>query len=183
MTALGIGQLPTGHINRLRLQLDTSNAFVTDAGGNSSKLELPNNGVIKVVGDLDLDNCAAGTVIVDFDPRIRNESDDECGNSGCHDDDDHSHGFRLRSTATIHTEEVQGSCGGNGGNGGSGGGGGPSGQCGNGNTVCTPDQICHNGDCIDPCLGVTCNAGSSCIKGQCVSDDPCASQDPDHDND
>jgi hypothetical protein len=179
MTALGLGQLPTGHINRLRLVLDTTNAFVTDAGGHSSALELPNNGVIKVVGDLDLDNCAAGTVILDFDPKIRNDSDDECGNSGCnHHKQASGESFRLRSKATIRTEEVQGMCGG-GGTGGSGGGNG--GQCGNGNTVCTPDQICRNGDCVDPCLGVTCGNGSTCIKGQCVSNDPC--QDPDHDND
>jgi hypothetical protein len=184
MTALGIGQLPTGHINRLRLLLDPASAFVTDAKGNSTKLELPDQGVIKVIGKLDLDNCSAGTVILDFDPKIRIDRDDECGNEGC---DDHHHqssggaSFRLRSKATIRTEEVQGACGG-GSDGGAGpGSGGGGGQCGNGNTVCTADQICHNGDCVDPCLGVTCKMGSSCIKGQCVSSDPCSAESSDDD--
>jgi hypothetical protein len=178
-TALGIGQLPTGRINRLRMVLDQTNGFVTDASGNSTRLELPNHGVIKIAGKLDLDGCAAGTLIVDFDPKIRTSSDDECGDEDC--DDHHSstgaRSYRLRSKATIHTEEVQGQCNGGGPGGGPGPGGGT--QCGNGNTTCTADQICKNGDCIDPCLLVTCGSGLTCIKGTCVSEDPCN----DHDSD
>jgi hypothetical protein len=170
MTGLGIGQLPSGRIDRLRLVLATNDAFVIDAAGHKSHLEVPN--ILKVVGRLDLDSCAAGTVILDFDPKIRTDADDEC-QSG-HDDRGVTR-YRLRSTATVRTEEVHGACGG-------GGGPGPTpspGQCGNGNTVCAPDQICKNGDCLDACFGVACGPGTSCIKGQCVSNDPCNDHDAD----
>jgi hypothetical protein len=196
ITVLGIGKLPTGHVEKLRLILDPKDAFVITKGGVKSPLQLPSGGTLEVVGKLDLDGCAAGTLILDFDPKIRTDADDECSmqNQGCdnqkggkehqHDrdrgDSDGKSGngsgngnqthvtYHLRALATLRTEEIKGSCtpgsppppAGN--------------QCGNGNTVCSPDQICKNGDCLDPCFGVTCQGGTTCFKGECVSNDPCA---------
>jgi hypothetical protein len=169
MTALGLGTLPQGQFDKLRLLVDDKGAFVVDAKGNKTQLEVPDTGVIKVIGDLDLDSCGAGTVILDFDPKITTASNDECGDhSNCNNNNSNSgNHYVLRCRATIKTEDVHGQC-----NGGSGPP--PTGQpCGNGNVVCDADQICKNGDCIDACAGVTCGNNQVCIKGECVSKDPC----------
>jgi uncharacterized protein DUF4382 len=165
-TALGIGALPQPRVDQLRLVIDPKSAFVVDDKGNKTALEIPDSGTVKVVGVLDFDGCSTGGVILDFDPRITTDKDDECGShNGCNDKSTH---YVLRCRATLKTEEVHGMCcdpdptpvpG--------------PGQCGNGNVTCSPDQICKNGDCIDACFGVTCGTGTSCIKGQCVSNDPC----------
>lgn len=36
---------------------------------------------------------------------------------------------------------------------------------------CPVGQVCHNGDCIDGCMGVTCPYGKVCRNGGCI--DPC----------
>jgi MYXO-CTERM domain-containing protein len=36
---------------------------------------------------------------------------------------------------------------------------------------CPDGQVCHLGNCIDSCMGVTCPHGSKCVNGGCV--DPC----------
>jgi hypothetical protein len=174
LTILGITKLPSGRIDRLRLVLDPTNAFVITKGGVKRPLELPEGGVVNVVGRLDLDGCAAGTVIVDFDPQFRTSGDDECGCDGASGTACPCRARVGRHRATLRTEEVKGACTPD-------GGGNPpptGGQCGNGNTVCAPDQICKNGDCLDPCFGVTCTGSKVCFKGQCVSTDAC-SQDSD----
>jgi hypothetical protein len=173
MTMLGLGQLPQGQFDKLRMLLDDKGAFVVDAKNNKTVLEVPDSGVIKVIGNIDLDSCGAGTVILDFDPKITTASNDQCGDHSKCNNNGGSSGdhFVLRCRATIKTEEIHGQCSSDGGASGP-----PTGQqCGNGNTVCDPDQICKNGDCLDACFNVSCPTGSSCIKGQCVSNDPCAS--------
>jgi hypothetical protein len=191
VTALGIGQLPMGRIDRLRMVLDPMTAFVVDASGARTKLTLPKKGIVEVVGKLDLDGCTTGTMILDFDPKIRTSYEDECGDRDC---DDLTATYRLRSKASIRFEEVHGQCP---------PGGGPSsgvpcgngnvvcapgqvcspsgdcmnppaaGHCGNGNVVCAPGQLCMNGDCIDLCAGVSCGSGEVCMLGICVSTDQC----------
>ena len=41
--------------------------------------------------------------------------------------------------------------------------------------TCEDGESCVDGDCVadDPCDGVTCEAGESCVDGDCVADDPC----------
>ena len=51
-------------------------------------------------------------------------------------------------------------------------------ECKNGKckTTCKPGEICINGKCTDPCLGVICPPGQICEDGNCVPDpdyDPC----------
>jgi hypothetical protein len=153
LTTLGIGKLPSGHVRALRLVLDEVGDYVVLADGRHKPLEVPDNGVVIVKGDLDLDSCAAGILILDFDPRIIVEQCDDFRE------------YELLSTASIRTEEVSGSCqpgvdgGGNDGGGKDGGGGV---QC--GNQVCDPNtQICFNGQCMtNPCLNKICNPPTTC---------------------
>ncbi len=42
--------------------------------------------------------------------------------------------------------------------------------------TCDAGETCVGGQCVadDPCADVTCDAGETCVDGQCVADDPCA---------
>jgi len=42
--------------------------------------------------------------------------------------------------------------------------------------VCTNGLTCVDGECVpeDPCAGVNCDEGETCVNGECVPDDPCA---------
>lgn len=170
MTALGIGALPQGSFDKLKLIVDDKGAFVVDDKGNKSVLEVPDSGVVKVIGQLNLDSCGAGTLILDFDPKITTSSKDECGDhSSCDKNGNKDEHYVLRCRATIKTEEVKGQCTG-----------GttppPTGTtCGNAGTQCKPTEICYNNNCVDPCLllPMPCANGTVCIKGQCVSNDAC----------
>ena len=41
--------------------------------------------------------------------------------------------------------------------------------------TCNTGETCVAGVCVadDPCEGVTCNTGETCVEGVCVADDPC----------
>lgn len=41
---------------------------------------------------------------------------------------------------------------------------------------CNAGETCVNGTCAsnDPCAGISCNAGETCVNGTCTSNDPCA---------
>jgi len=43
----------------------------------------------------------------------------------------------------------------------------PSGQCGNGNMVCAPDQVCFNGDCLTLCGSPSCWMQMQAAWGMC----------------
>lgn len=164
LNSLGIVTLPVGHIDGLRLVLDEMGDYVVLADGSKKPLEVPDNGIVKVVGSLDLDACAAGIVILDFDPKIKVE--DEGGRKE----------YELRSTARIKTEEIKNACGGGGGGGTGGGGGGGggggvgpdmAGTC--GGILCPPGHICQGGVCVaDPCAGIVCPPMKVCQAGVCV---------------
>ncbi len=42
--------------------------------------------------------------------------------------------------------------------------------------TCDPGETCIDGVCVpdDPCEGVTCDPGETCVDGACIPDDPCA---------
>lgn len=43
----------------------------------------------------------------------------------------------------------------------------PAGACGNGNTVCAPDQLCYHGDCITLCGSPSCWMQMQAAWGMC----------------
>jgi hypothetical protein len=157
LTTLGVSTLPQGHVRELRLVLNQIGDYVVRSDGSMKPLEVPDNGIVKVKGDLDLDDCLSGLVILDFDPRLHIEQ--ENGHAE----------YELGSTARIKTEEVHNACQG-------GGGGNPGGMpC---NVVCDPNtQVCQNGMCVpkpvDPCdpSVIVCVGGTTCHvvngMGQC----------------
>jgi hypothetical protein len=152
LTTLGIGKLPKHHVRALRLQIDQIGAFVVRADGEKKPLEVPDSGKVEVVGDLDLDSCAAGIIILDFDPRLRAERER------------YRTEYELLPVATLRTEEVHGSCKPDGG-GSDGGSSGDGSQCA---VVCQPGQICEGTVCVDdPCFNVICPPGLTCHSGAC----------------
>lgn len=36
-----------------------------------------------------------------------------------------------------------------------------------------PGEICVDGQCVDPCDGVTCDGFQTCVNGTCIGEDPC----------
>lgn len=167
LNTVGIGKLPTGHIDELRLKLDEIGDYVVLKSGVKKPLEVPVNGIVKIVGKLDLDACSAGIVILDFDPHIKTE--DEPGRRE----------YELTCVAHIKTEELKGACGPTG----------PaadmahSGSGGNDMALCS-GVVCANGEtcvvqggvpvCVaDPCTGVVCPSGQVCEPqngvGVCVA--------------
>jgi uncharacterized protein DUF4382 len=158
LNTLGIVKLPVGHIDELRLQLDDVGDYVVLSDGSKKPLEVPENGgIVKVKGELDLDACTAGIVILDFDPKIKVE--DEGG----------SKEYELRSVARVKTEELKNACGGgNGPDMAKGGGADLAGSC-NG-VICPGGEVCQGGVCVaDPCAGVVCPGGQMCQGGICVA--------------
>ena len=154
LNTLGIATLPPGHVDELRLVLDDVGDYVVLADGTKKPLEVPDNGVVKVVGSLDLDACTAGIVILDFDPKIKVE------------DEGSRKEYELLSKAKIKTEELKNACGGGGGGG---GGVGPdmAGSC--SGIVCPMGEVCQGGICVaDPCAGIVCPPGQMCQAGACV---------------
>ncbi|MCU1281846.1 MAG: hypothetical protein JWM53_5392, partial [bacterium] len=129
VNTLGVVKLPAGHISELRFVLDPVFNYVVLKSGDKKPLEIPADNILKVDGKLDLDACASGIVILDFDPHIKIE------------DEGSRREYELTCKARIKTEEVKGACGGGtDGGGGTGGGGGGSG----------------GGDMSSPCNGVVC---------------------------
>lgn len=148
VSSLGIVTLPSGHVSELRFKLDQVGDYVLLKSGDKKPLEVPE--IVKVDGKLDLDSCAAGIVILDFDPRINIEHEH------CHNVE-----YELSCRAHIKTEEIKNGCGG----GGAGGGGGSS-AC--DNVVCMMNQICvvtSGGlpSCMDTCTSLVCNAPDVCV--------------------
>jgi hypothetical protein len=140
--------------------MDQIGDYVVLSSGDKKPLIVPDNGVVKVTGKLDLDTCAAGIVIFDFDPHIKIE--DVPGH----------HIYTLTCNAHIKTEEVKGACGNGGSDGGSpapgpdmAGGGGGLNSC--TNVVCMIGQICvvQNGGpvCLDTCSNLACVAPEVCV--------------------
>src|SRR5262249_26287700 len=72
-TTHGIAKPPTGDVSELRCLMDQIGDYVVLSSGDKKPLLVPDNGVVKVTGKLDLDSCAAGIVIFDFDPHIKVE--------------------------------------------------------------------------------------------------------------
>lgn len=154
LATLGVAKLPTGHIDALRLKLDEIGDYVVRQDGVKKPLEVPANGIVKIEGDLDLDACTAGILVVDFDPRIKTE--DEPGRRE----------YELLCSAHLETEELKGAC--------------PTGTPDGGDpcsgVICPPGQSCsvQNGMpvCGDPCSGVTCPDDQVCEvqgnQGVCV---------------
>ena len=152
VSSLGIVAIPPGHISELRFKLDEIGPYVQLKSGDKKPLEVPVDGIVKVDGKLDLDSCAAGIVILDFDPHIKVE--DEPGRRE----------YELTCKARIKTEEIKGACGGS-------DGGTPSPDmvashvC--DNVVCMMNQICivKNGapSCMDTCTSLVCTAPDVCV--------------------
>jgi hypothetical protein len=160
VNTLGVVKLPMGHISELRFVLDPIGDYVVLKTGDKKPLEIPDNNILKVDGKLDLDACASGIVILDFDPHIKIE------------DEGSRREYELTCAAHIKTEEVKGACGGStdggGGTGGGGGGGGSgdmSSPC-NG-VVCMMNQVCvAQGGlpvCLDTCTSLVCQMGMICV--------------------
>lgn len=156
LNTLGVANLPSGHIDELRLKLDEIGDYVVLKSGAKKPLEVPVDGIVKVTGKLDLDSCAAGIVILDFDPKIKTE--DEPGRRE----------YELLCSAHVKTEEVKNACGGGVGGGSDGGGAGGNDMAGNpcNGVICPSGQSCSvQGGvavCGDPCNGIVCPSGQVC---------------------
>jgi hypothetical protein len=143
VSSLGIATIPPGHISQLRFKLDEIGPYVLLKSGDKKPLEVPVNGIVDVDGKLDLDSCAAGIVILDFDPHLKVE--DEPGRRE----------YELTCKARIKTEEIKGACGGSDG--------GATGDMSNACDVrvCMMNQICvltggGGTDCLDTCNSIVC---------------------------
>jgi hypothetical protein len=152
---LGVATLPAGRVCQLLLRV--TDGYVVLKSGQKLPLDLPENGIVKVTGDLKLEACATGTVIVDFDAKITVD-----------------HGkHSLRCSAHIKTQKTKGSCGGTSSDGGTT----PQPDQGGGSctgVVCGPGEVCQGGMCVsDPCAGVVCAPTEVCQAGTCVPKDPC----------
>ncbi len=163
-TSLGFTTLPAGHIDQLRFLLDEIGDYVVLKDGTKKPLEVPANGIVKVDGKLDVDPCAAGVVIVDFDPGLKTE--DEPGRRE----------YELLPVAKIKTVKTLGSCtGSDAGNPKPDAGSTPDagGSC--AGVLCGAGEVCQGGQCVaDPCNNVLCGANEMCVAGKCVVKDPCA---------
>lgn len=155
VSSLGVVKLPAGHISELRFVLDEIGDYVVLKSGAKKPLEVPRDGVVEVEGKLDLDACAAGIVILDFDPHIKVE--DEPGRRE----------YELLCRAHVKTEELKGGCGGGGSDGGSGTPDMISAPNPCSNVVCMMNQICvvQNGapSCMDTCTSLVCSAPEVCV--------------------
>jgi hypothetical protein len=159
VNTLGFVKLPTGHVSELRFVLDQIGDYVVLKSGDKKPLEVPDNGILKVDGKLDFDSCATGVVILDFDPKIKIETEGA------------KKEYELTCKARIKTEEVKGACGGDGGTSSAdmakGGGSSTdmSGPC--DNVVCMMSQVCivqgGNPVCMDTCTSLVCTGGQVCV--------------------
>ncbi|HEY2747300.1 MAG TPA: hypothetical protein VGL86_21910, partial [Polyangia bacterium] len=124
---------------------------VVDKSGDKKPLMVPDSGVVKVEGKLDLDACAAGILIFDFDPHIivQQVKDGPI--------------FELTCNAKIKTDDTKGACGNTAGPDMAGGGG--MDPC--SNVVCMMNQVCvvQNGApvCVATCNNVVCPAPEVCV--------------------
>jgi hypothetical protein len=153
VSSLGVVKLPMGHVSELRFKLDEIGPYVVLKSGDKKPLEVPVDGIVKIDGKLDLDACAAGIVILDFDPHIKVE--DEPGRRE----------YELTCRAHIKTEELKGGCGGSDGGTASPDMVGTPNPC--NNVVCMMNQICvvQNGgpSCMDTCTSLVCTAPEVCV--------------------
>jgi hypothetical protein len=154
LASLGTTALPAGRPFKLLLRV--SGGYVVLKNGQRLPLDLPDNGIVKVTGDLKIDQCAIGTVIVDFDAKITVDH-------GAH---------TLRCSAHVKTQKTHGSCGGTSSDGGSTPQPDQGGSC--TGVVCGPGEVCQGGMCVaDPCANVVCAPTEMCQAGVCVPQDPC----------
>jgi hypothetical protein len=161
-TSLGVVTLPAGKVKALRFFFDASSAMVILKNGQTARLELPDQGVLKVKGSFHLAPCAKGSVIIDFDPKV--EVSDKHGQK--------KYELRCKARIKVRTSDA---CGGDdAGSGGSDGGDPCAG------VVCAPNEMCENGLCVpDPCFGVVCAPGETCRNGACTGGMPDMSAPPD----
>jgi hypothetical protein len=156
LASLGVTTLPANRVCKMLFRI--SDGYVVLKNGQKKALDIPDNGIIKVVGDIKVDQCASGIVIVDFDAKITV----------------HNGSYSLRCLATVKTQKTHGSC--NGKDGGATPDLAPTPDQGGSCTgvVCGPGEVCQNGMCVgDPCAGVICAPTEMCQGGVCVPKDPC----------
>ncbi len=163
LSTLGVGTIPAGKVTELRMVLDQLSDYVVLQNGDKKPLTVPDSGFINITGKIDLDSCAMGTMILDFDPHISTFT-----HPGLHD-------YILSANAKIKTTEIKNGCGGGmaGGGGSAGGGGGGGGAvtpptCGT-SADCATGDVCRLNQCVtDKCSGVTCATGQICDDGSCI---------------
>jgi hypothetical protein len=166
LSSLGIGKMPAGHVVELRLFIEEAGSYVLLKDGSKKPLQLPDGGIVKVVGPFRLAACATGTIIMDFDAKLKIE--EKNGQLA----------FSLKCVAHIKTVKTHGACE-------DGGAGAPDlakqpdlAKPDGGNScvgvVCMTGEICQNGICVgDPCNGVVCAPGEVCSNGICGQPSPC----------
>jgi hypothetical protein len=158
--SLGITKFPVGHIHELELKLDEIGDYVQLKNGDKHPLEIPVSDIIEVECGLDVQPCGAGTIILDFDPKLKTE-----------DEGTQRREYEILPQVKIKTAKMSGSCGGGGGpdggtlgkDGGSADMSGPSPDMTQSCPVCAPNEICQNFTCVpNPCNGVVCAPGEFC---------------------
>lgn len=164
LSTLGVATIPAGKVSGLRLILDQLSDYVVLHNGDKKPLTVPDSGIINITGKIDLDSCAMGTLILDFDPHISTFT-----HPGLHD-------YILSGSAKIKTAEVKNACGSTT----------PpppdmAGAC-TKNSDCASSgngDICISGTCAsNPCAGFPCSGGvCSVIAGAATctptADFPC----------
>jgi hypothetical protein len=176
LTSLGVVKLPPGTPDDIRLRLNEIGDYVQLKDGTTKPLEVPADGILHINGTFDIQPCATGTIIIDFDPKLKTE--DEPGRRE----------YELEPIATIKTVKQSGSCapmdaGSKHDMSNPDAGAGDGGQlCGGG--ICAPNEKCVNNMCVpDPCFMVLCPTGEMCDPntGSCVPNPPDMSQPPHQD--
>jgi len=162
--SLGITKFPAGDVKEMEILLDEVGDYVQLKSGDKKPLEVPVDGKVEVECGLHIQPCGAGTIIVDFDPRLKTEDEGSSRRE-----------YELLPVAKVKTAKMNGSCGGAVDGGTSDQGGGGDMAKGGGDMTpacpaCAPNQICQAGMCVtNPCIGVVCAPGEFCstTDGQC----------------
>jgi hypothetical protein len=176
--SLGITKFPAGEIKEMEIVIDEIGDYVQLKNGTKKPLEVPVNGIVEVECGLHIQPCGAGTIIIDFDPKLKTEDEGSARRE-----------YELLPEAKIKTAKMSGSCGGtDGGTMDQGPAPDMTPMC----PVCAPGEFCKAGVCVvnpcngkicapgefcDPndgichalvsCAGVICAPGQSCVAGMC----------------
>lgn len=145
LSTLGIATIPAGKVSGLRLVINQLNDYVILKNGQQKPLTVPDNGIVNIDGKIDLDSCAMGTLILDFDPHISAFT-----HPGLHD-------YILSCTAKIKTKELKNGCSGS--------------DDMAGSNQPPPDMAGAPADMTDLCHNVACQPGTACepSTGMCVA--------------